>query len=298
MKVWAVRRTIHSWGGLGSQLYAFSFLREMQRQFPRKKFIIIHHTSGVTRRPLEIKPLLLDGEVLEVEDYRSVLNSETSTTANGFTLAARSPSLMSKIKQKIKFSIEKLRLVEFQPSLNFNSRYRNLPISFRGHYSDLSISSDSLVSIWEFISEKCQEVPQVNSHISLHYRRGDLTESIGKIPISASRIGYVLNQAGDVNPNLGIRVYSDSGSEALEIAKNFSGLSREFEAVNVDILTTMFGLITSLVFIGTPSKISFWVAMIRIELFPDLVTYMPCESITNLNLNYKVSRSRNRLFLY
>jgi hypothetical protein len=298
MKSIAIKRKIHSWGGLGSQLYAYSFLREMQIRFPKKTFLIIHHTGGVTRRGLEINSLLKAGEVFEVDDYSTPVNNEMHSVGNGPPYNGKSSSLGLRFMKLLKVFIKNLGLVVFDPTPNIICSLRHLPFSFRGHYSDLEVSSESLACIWDFISENSREVVPGDSLISLHYRRGDLTESIGKIPIDASRIGEVLNIVGNKYVDLGVRVYSDSGSEAVQLAKEFSGLTREFEAVNTDIFTTMFGLITSFAFIGTPSKISFWVAMIRIELFPELVTYMPREAIANLESNYRVPDLKNRLVLY
>ena len=49
---------IHSWGGLGSQLHALSIAHDLKQNFPTRKLILIHHTSGVSRRFFELKSII------------------------------------------------------------------------------------------------------------------------------------------------------------------------------------------------------------------------------------------------
>ena len=59
---------VHSWGGLGSQLFALSLIFDLVRKFPKKRIELIHHTAGVTRRLFELDFMLSPKIQLIVKD--------------------------------------------------------------------------------------------------------------------------------------------------------------------------------------------------------------------------------------
>ena len=62
---------VHSWGGLGSQLFALSLIYDLKKKHPRIKVSLIHHTSGISERKFELESILEDGITLtEVNDYQ------------------------------------------------------------------------------------------------------------------------------------------------------------------------------------------------------------------------------------
>ena len=63
-----MRLRIHSWGGLGSQLFALSLIFDLVRKFPKKRIELIHHTAGVTRRLFEVDFMLNSKTELVVKD--------------------------------------------------------------------------------------------------------------------------------------------------------------------------------------------------------------------------------------
>jgi hypothetical protein len=59
---------VHSWGGLGSQLFVLAFIYDLRKKFPKKKILLVHHTSGVSRRLFELDSILESEILLKVTD--------------------------------------------------------------------------------------------------------------------------------------------------------------------------------------------------------------------------------------
>ena len=66
---------IHSWGGLGSQLFAIALAEELKVIFPKRSFKIVLHTGGVTRRLPEIVGLFPNFDYIYEDDFQSNVNA-------------------------------------------------------------------------------------------------------------------------------------------------------------------------------------------------------------------------------
>ena len=62
---------IHCWGGLGSQMYAWALLERLQNKYPNRKFKLVFHTGGVTKRLPDLEPLFMQSEKDFVQDFES-----------------------------------------------------------------------------------------------------------------------------------------------------------------------------------------------------------------------------------
>jgi len=70
---------VHCWGGFGSQIFACVIAKRLASLFPARKIVLIFHSSGVTRRTLEIpKGFTGDFTVLTQDDFRTSNAEENS----------------------------------------------------------------------------------------------------------------------------------------------------------------------------------------------------------------------------
>jgi hypothetical protein len=126
-------------------------------------------------------------------------------------------------------------------------------------YSKINLNSEIIKSLGLLLKFDPKQVKK--DVIGVHYRAGDLLtlkrESL--IPFE-----IILELMEDLNKDpltpKSVVIYSDSDLELVEF-KLSSNL--EFELKKTDTLSTIFELASSNVFIGTNSKVSLWVAIIK-----------------------------------
>ena len=127
---------VHSWGGLGSQLFVLSFIYDLRKKFPKKKILLLHHTSGVSRRLFELESILESDVLLKViDDYKpnqGINQNENKSVAK---------HLLMKI---IKNILEKLYIfinIDENPEID---KIKPWTIIIRGHYTERVISGNFL----------------------------------------------------------------------------------------------------------------------------------------------------------
>jgi hypothetical protein len=253
---------IHTWGGLGSQLYAVALAIDLQKNINYRQIEYISHTSGVTRREPALQFYTTD--VKEKNDY-------TRTT---------SVQEDSKYRKKLSLLGKKL-LISLRIVANCNdnegiNRMKPWTLIIRGHYSNRKISFDSATRILqrinnEFYSEKNDKDMEI---LTLHYRLGDLEKLSEKSPIDPNHLKSILALVLDEEKMREIYLYSDS--ILLAESKLITGKS-EISVVSRDIspLKTIHECVHSKVFIGTNSKISIWVAILRATKNINQISYLP-----------------------
>lgn len=242
---------IHAWGGLGSQLFAVALAEEFTASFPKRSLKIVLHTGGVTHRLPEVTELYPHFEYQYEEDFKfgKVRSAEASNPPR-FALKG--------VLKNILVSIG------FLADCNDNSveKLRPWVLSIRGHYSYRTINSKFLRQLGErVVTLSNLNLSEIEKDCALHYRLGDLLTLSEKKPISPSRLAseYRLKKIQMPFPRL--TVFSDSPSEVLT---RLAPLIQD--DVNVlDLPTTQVIAvgISSAYFIGTSSKVSFWIAAIR-----------------------------------
>jgi len=170
-------------------------------------------------------------------------------------------------------------------------------ISFRGHYSNRLIRTEVINEIKSYLfanlsnhSEKLHDVS-----LAVHFRLGDLVELQSKGPISDARVANGLSVALSSRTNISsVSICSDSPELACKkIGVHFSNIN--FLSEDLDALDTLRYLSRIQSFVGTPSKISEWVALLRTTSGLTQSTYLPIEMMTQLQ---KISEESQTITYY
>jgi hypothetical protein len=262
-----MRTRIHVWGGLGSQLYAFALLLTLQKRYPTRKFKIVFHTGGVTERQPEIVPLIknLCTWVVQHDFQKSHSELENQTLKQSLNL---DPNFKIHLKNGLlKFGFVKLCNESFPLLYPWT-------FSIRGHYRHLSVPNEVLVEIFSTINSQIQEI-KVLRRCSVHFRLGDL---IGlKQTISPGILKKLLGEiAGYEGVVTKIDIYSDSPELAQQMLVRADAYS-EFTFPELDIWPTLINCLGSRYFIGTNSKISYWVSYLRLSFDAKAFTQLPAD---------------------
>lgn len=268
---------IHSWGGLGSQLFAIAIAEDFKAVFPNRSIKIVLHTGGVTRRIPEVAELFPEYEYEYEEDFHPT----------------KKAALESKVSDRyvLRNTFKKmLTAAGFLAQCNDDRATKKLlpwVLSIRGHYSYRTINSTFMYRL----AERCESVndskiPNLSKTCIVHYRLGDLLVINEKNPISTQS---VVSEYLKVQKELEIEdliVFSDSPSEARSRFSNL--LSGEFLVLDSRTSLVIANAIRAKYFIGTSSKVSFWIAGLR-----DVV-YQSSSSLPSENLDqYIKSTLRN-----
>ena len=259
---------IHTWGGLGSQLFAVAICVDLRRRFPGRSIQIVLHTGGVTRRVPEVVELFSDFRYVYQEDFESLANSPESNpkTTN------------ADIRTHVKNILLRIGFISHCNDDFSTEKLRPWVLSLRGHYSYRSISPDFLAELKQLILSKEFSTPNTNeSSCCIHYRLGDLLTLSEKKPIGSLS---VLSEFKAIQKHYDFSkliVFSDSPVEA---KKRFSTAAiQPLEVPNSSTTQVIANSVDADYFIGTSSKISFWIAAIRV-----VVDQRPC-SLPKINVN-------------
>ena len=256
---------IHVWGGLGSQLHACFLSHRIQCDFPKKKVSLIFHSSGVTRRPPEVLGLLGDLNYRIVDDFVSAQNQ--------IDLERR---FRKELKQRF---FSRFHIVESCNNEIEYKRLRSWTLQVRGHYSNLNLSSDfsekSLGRMRELGEFSAMEVDGVSNSGSIHVRLGDLLEIEEKNPTNFQDVIQVVRANIDILEKIGLYIYSDSPLVAKEMLKEFNFTVLAKDKYQENAMNALVGMVDSSVFIGTGSKLSLWVAVMRFHTNFTSSTFLP-----------------------
>lgn len=264
---------IHSWGGLGSQLFAYSTAEYLGQKYPKKQISIVLHSSGVTKRAPAIDFL--------GDKYRIIVKDDFDDKSKNNTTVSKS-KLIS--KQILKIVMEKSHLVLEGNSTLEQRKIKPWTLVLRGHYSYAEISKNTLKIMAKKIEDSIQPGLRDNfkkaSYIGLHYRLGDLVKLDNKSHIKPDLIStYVLQVAKDNHVN-DIHVYSDDLVLARNLLSNKLNDSAFFN--EADIWVAVVNLMHSDYFIGTNSKISVWIILFRLLNDPNSWNAIPLSMKENL----------------
>ena len=287
--------SIHCWGGLGSQMYAWALAEGLRLRFPSRKLKLICHSSGVTKRHSEIHFVRHKFQVLQKDDFvgwnSADLSSETSHQ-----------SRIQVVRKLLGRLLDLSGFVIVDDGRNIVERVRPWTFQIRGHYSTQQLTLEVLNAMSATSTELGQVLSNSN-HIekyvpfSFHYRLGDLVELHSKSPIHHLRIQGVISHINrDSNRDTEWLVSSDSPAIASSfLADSFPDLP--INILELDAWRTVLRFINSRVFVGTNSKLSLWIAIFMLNRPFATQVYLPREirhhldsNITNLssikNLNF------------
>jgi len=247
---------IHIWGGLGSQLFGVSVAHDLSNRFRGRKIKLVLHTSGVTHRVPEVIRLFPAFDYELRDDYSGAKLSENSS----------GPALIDSFRVLLKKSMRFLFFLQTANDDDEFSRVKVWTISLRGHYSYRSITHE----FYCFLEKSIREVEGIDSvdqksTCVIHYRLGDLLELQEKSPIPVEVIFDELEKARHKLFFIDVVIFSDSPKVALE---RFSNLAAEkVSAPEANTFEVLANSIRADYFIGTSSKISFWIAGLRASIF-------------------------------
>ena len=247
---------LHAWGGLGSQLFAIALAEDLKLRFPRRSLKIILHTGGVTRRAPEVVELFPEYQYEYIEDFKIPARVD-------YAVAIKSKNGLKMLLRKT------LKAFGFLAECNNDSQYRGLKLwtlSIRGHYSYRSINPIFLRNLSSLIlSPEDNDSIDVSNLCVIHYRLGDLISLAEKNPVNAHSLSGEYNEIRKANWFNGLIVFSDSPTEAERLLKQLIfGRILVKEARTSAVIAA--GIQASY-FIGTTSKVSFWIVGIRAVLY-------------------------------
>ena len=289
---------VHCWGGLGSQLYAWALLEDLIKDFPHRKVNLILHNSGVTKRESDIDFLSQELSLSVIDDFKG--------NAQGASQSQQKRQIWSPDIRKIVKSL--LQSMGFLASANSESEYRKIrswTIDVRGHYSYRQISRETL-ALMELRATRCgqkwfsdgfigSDDPQV---FRVHVRLGDLLTLESKGPISFERIYGAIDQY-DLPKSVSRIIYvaSDSPELAVENFRSHYPLDTVISIVQ-DPWETISNLLSSGAFIGTNSKISVWVAILKFSQDKKSRISLPNGAMNHFKENYIQYSKLDSLLLY
>jgi hypothetical protein len=258
---------VHSWGGLGSQLFAAHIALRLKQQYPGRRVTVIVHTSGVTKRYTELNFARLGIEIIENDDY---LQPRLKTTLETQLQVGR----QSKYIKLLKAFLYNSKIVV---AANSEYEYRSIKpwtTSVRGHYTQIALVDSIVQEIEVALFAELSNLSIVKSEVVLHYRLGDLLVLNEKNPIDPIRIEELITKF-KVNPKQ-INVFSDSDSSRYQDFVSKSKVLSTLTPLNFDSLSVLRCAIDSDIFIGTNAKLSLWAAIFR-STIGCKITFLPTE---------------------
>ncbi len=268
---------IHCWGGLGSQMYAWALFEKLENKFPTRKFKLVFHTGGVTKRLPELESLFVKNEKDFVQDFDGSENSISGKSSTKKLISIMKNSFIRATKQV-------LISTGFVASANNEYEFSKLKpwvISVRGHYSELRIDLETInlmrVRAKNSGSNFGMEVKQNIDLDVLHYRLGDLLVLAEKSPIDIKRISNAI-QSANVGGDRDLWVLSDSPSHAVDLLKREDPqIKVKIDDGSLNAWQTLMAMSNANIFIGTSSKLSIWAIIFRSLLLEDSTSYIPTD---------------------
>jgi hypothetical protein len=158
-----------------------------------------------------------------------------------------------------------LRILRLTGSADNDFEYSKLKpwaLSCRGHYSYRSVSSIFLNELDKRLHKNASNLDLYQS-CTIHYRLGDLLTLVEKNPIPSPIIVATISNLLRSYDFRDLCVFSDSPERAFDFFNKMVPL--EVKSPAADTVDVMANSIDSKYFIGTSSKISFWIAGIRAQ---------------------------------
>lgn len=265
---------IHIWGGLGSQLFGLLAVEEVKNLSPLRKIKIVFHSSGVSHRRPDVIELIPKGmEISVLDDFMENENQIDMHRGTDFKRGLIS-SIFKNITRRSKLVVS-LDKVGGKPKF--------WTIQVRGHYRMMHVNFKSLDSIYRRIKDeklRISDLPAQETN-AIHFRIGDLVGLKGIV--NPNDLLQVAEKVQKQN-QLPFSILSDSRLEASHYLS-----SLKINPIH-DFLsawdTIRLGHESS-VFIGTLSKISYWIVMLRVLSFPEKSNFLPHSAALEMRQYFK-----------
>lgn len=267
---------VHCWGGLGSQLFALNAILDLQNRFPTRRIVLISHTGGVTERQVAVEGFISGLEIRIVSDYQETSRQGDAT----FSLLA---ALKRTLRSAGRSTLMRIGLLAELNTSDEMSRVRFWVLSVRGHYSYQKVSAQTVKRLW-FDSKVINPILGVDvSGVGIHYRLGDLIDLENKTWVSKKRLEEIVRSLAVGLSRENCWVFSDSLDVAAEL---LCELHESFDVCFVDseAIEAIAFLSAVEFFVGTNSKISLWIAILRCYHLEFPKVAMPVELKVNIQM--------------
>jgi hypothetical protein len=262
---------IHSWGGLGSQLFTAHLVLRLKKRFPERRIAVFVHTSGVTQRFTEFDFIQIGVKAIEINDFNPAGESKFKFYQN-FSFE----TLRQIFLRKISYLLQSLKIVgQCNSEADFKA-VKPWTLEFRGHYTKIELDSESVLSLYKQLFDNLVLSNLKTSPVVVHYRLGDLLTLFEKSPIAPERVESLLQQRQFDTRS--IKVLSDSTVREYREFVTGNTLLSSIKIENLDPVRSMSQCIACDVFIGTATKLSLWVAIFR-DIVLNKRSYLPSELV-------------------
>lgn len=264
---------VHCWGGFGSQLFALALVLDIERHYKSRKIHIDFHTSGVTERKVEISDYLYGFSYSQVRDYNS---------KNTEFFSYRSKSNFFRLMRNLyKHLLVILRILVYIDEKDLKY-IRPWTLQIRGHYSYRKIDVETFETLMSFLKINSHDFfLDENFRYVFQYRLGDL--------VFLKTKDYVnLNLLEPIFENL---MKTDSSTKIIACLTDSPELAKvslakyEFLFQSIVLCKTPNDTIDlgfrSEIFIGTNSKISLWIVILRL-IYNKGLCFLPNELLWNV----------------
>lgn len=280
---------LHTWGGLGAQLSSLITKNYLQEKYPNCVFKIIVHEDpnykfaySKFETDISLLPSAIDTEIVHDFVLPKHMRIVNEPKTKFFLRSIRSKLLSLQINnvfitQKI-YTLSEFKLKRF---------IRHLTIS--------NINIDCEVRFYEkLIAELGTESNK--SIILCHWRLGDLYLTSKKSAGSDKKYLEFLNEILVISGIKKVQIHSESVDIVRQLVRrnNFNFASEttlEMIDKNVPAIEIVKNGLSAEYFIGSISKLSAWIAVLRIILGKGTHTYIPKELIDTFNalvMNHKI----------
>jgi hypothetical protein len=262
---------LHVWGGLGSQLFAVAAAFDISERFPKRRIVIVLHSSGVTKRKPEVCEIFPELSYVEIDDFSSRELHDSKTE----DLSAKAV-----FRRLLRFGAMCSGFLA-EENENESRVTRRWTLSVRGHYFHRKISYEFVTMLNQRLQLVCDiKNDALQADAVLHYRLGDLLELSNKNSVDVNRI---VAKFSDLKESDKITILSDSPEKALTLIRSASDRNN-LQGGEFSTLNTIFIAANAQVFIGTSSKISYWIIMLRVLNLDKSKNFMPQEDSELLNV--------------
>jgi hypothetical protein len=237
---------VHIWGGFGSQLYGLAIAYEIKRYHPKLNFALAFHNSGVTRRELEIRELVPDNFSLRIINDFSIQVPQDSKSTRSLNP-----------RNIIKFLLIRFRIILNLDSSDEITKIMPWTLQLRGHYSHFCFSEEVIQQLADALDFDHGLV--FPAELAIHFRLGDLIH-LNKSSVTSLDLK---NLPFDLDKLEKVRIFSESPDAALQRVINLPVAKIQSlgpEILSREVLKSCF---YSGYFVGTNSKISFWIVIFR-----------------------------------
>ena len=269
---------VHSWGGFGSQLFALLQYRNLDALYPGRRIVLVFHSSGVTRRGVEIQLFLSSISWCFVDDFQEKEPDDSEKDYSNKVKKVKS-AMFGAVKQFLLF-IGVLIELESRQEIR---RAKPWLLSVRGHYSYFKYDESLFLKLLNDFEDKIEFYyvqDCANDALVIQYRLGDLTTLESKTFIDPKLIRQVIEKVvAKETSQPQIHILTDSLDYLSKL--NF-GKSINFTSSCLDPIETVIVGVRAKYFIGTASKLSLWIGIFRALAGKE--TYLPHAFQTQINL--------------